>query len=109
MLLAAGDQAVAATQLREDIERVASQDKIAFAIGAVEEPAPFGEGDDDDAGGRAELVSRNATVRPFLLTLTGVVPFGAARIEPPACEPRRPGLLSRAARVLTRSRRSAPP
>ncbi len=37
------------TQLREGIERVACQDKIASAITAVREPAPFGE--DEPTGG----------------------------------------------------------
>jgi hypothetical protein len=77
VLLAAGDQAVSATQLWEEIERVASRDKVASAIAAVEELAPFGEDDDDDADRRAELVKRYATVRPFLPMLTSVVPFGA--------------------------------
>ena len=77
VLLAAGDQAVSASQLWEEIERVASRDKVASAIAAVEELAPFGEDDDDDADRRAELVKRYATVRPFLPMLTSVVPFGA--------------------------------
>jgi hypothetical protein len=50
---------------------------VASAIEAVEELAPFGEDDDDDADRRAELVKRYATVRPFLPMLTAVVPFGS--------------------------------
>ena len=46
-------------------------------MAAVEELAPFGEDDDDDADRRAELVKRYATVRPFLPMLTTIIPFGA--------------------------------
>jgi Domain of unknown function (DUF4158) len=77
VLLAAGDRALTAAELWAEIERVASRDKVASAIEAVEELAPFGEDDDDDADRRAELVKRYATVRPFLSMLTAVVPFGA--------------------------------
>ena len=62
VLLAAGDQPVSATELWEEIERVASRDKVTAAVAAVEELAPFGEDDDDDADRRAELVKRYATV-----------------------------------------------
>ena len=77
VLLAADARALTATELWAEIERVASRDKVASAIEAVEELAPFGEEDDDDADRRAELVKRYATVRPFLPMLTAVVPFGA--------------------------------
>jgi hypothetical protein len=77
VLLAAGDRALTAAELWAEIDRVASRDKVASAIEAVEELAPFGEDDDDDADRRAELVKRYATVRPFLPMLTAVVPFGA--------------------------------
>ena len=77
VLLAADVQAVTATELWAAIEQVASRDKVASAIEAVEELAPFGEDDDDDADRRAELVKRYATVRPFLPMLTAVVPFGS--------------------------------
>lgn len=77
VLLAADARALTATELWAEIERVASRDKVASAIEAVEELAPFGEEDDDDADRRAELVKRYATVRPFLPMLTDVVPFGA--------------------------------
>jgi hypothetical protein len=84
VLLAADVQAVSATELWEEIERVASRDKIASAIAAVDELAPFGEDDDDDADRRAELVKRYATVRPFLPMLSTVVPFGAGSGAGPA-------------------------
>lgn len=77
VLLAAGDQPVSATELWAEIERVVSRDKVTAAVAAVEELAPFGEDDDDDADRRAELVKRYATVRPFLPMLTTVIPFGA--------------------------------
>jgi TnpA family transposase len=77
VLLAADVQAVTATELWAEIERVASRDKVASAIAVVEDLAPFGEDDDDDADRRAELVKRYATVRPSLPMLTAVVPFGA--------------------------------
>jgi hypothetical protein len=77
VLLAADARALTATELWAAVERVASRDKVASAIEAVEELAPFGEEDDDDADRRAELVKRYATVRPFLPMLTAVVPFGA--------------------------------
>jgi TnpA family transposase len=77
VLLAADVQAVTATELWAAVEQVASRDKVASAIEAVEELAPFGEDDDDDADRRAELVKRYATVRPFLPMLTAVVPFGS--------------------------------
>ena len=87
VLLAAGDRAVTATELWAEIERVASRDKVASAIAAVEELAPFGEDDDDDADRRAELVKWYATVRPFLPLLTSVVrsarPTPAPRSWPP--------------------------
>jgi hypothetical protein len=76
VLLAADARALTATELWAEIERVTSRDKVASAIEAVEELAPFGE-EDDDADRRAELVKRYATVRPFLPMLTAVVPFGA--------------------------------
>jgi hypothetical protein len=77
VLLAADVQAVTATELWAAVEQVASRDKVASAIEAVEELAPFGEDDDDDVDRRAELVKRYATVRPFLPMLTAVVPFGS--------------------------------
>jgi hypothetical protein len=77
VLLAAGDQPVSAAELWAEIERVASRDKVTAAVAAVEELAPFGEDDDDDADRRAELVKRYSTVRPFLPMLTTVIPFGA--------------------------------
>ena len=77
VLLAADVQAVTATELWAAVEQVPSRDKVASAIEAVEELAPFGEDDDDDVDRRAELVKRYATVRPFLPMLTAVVPFGS--------------------------------
>jgi Tn3 transposase DDE domain len=77
VLLAADVQAVTATELWAAIEQVASRDKVASAIEAVEELASFGEDEDDDADRQAELVKRYATVRPFLPLLTTVVPFGS--------------------------------
>lgn len=84
VLLAAGDEPVSASQVWEEIERVASRDKVTAAVAAVEELASFGDDDDDNADRRAELVKRYATVRPFLPMLTEVVPFGATGAGAPA-------------------------
>jgi hypothetical protein len=61
----------------------ASRDKVTAAVAAVEELAPFGEDDDDDADRRAELIKRYATVRPFLPMLPAVIPFGATAAGAP--------------------------
>lgn len=57
------------------IAEVVGREELAAAVTTVQELAPP---EDDDAGGwRAELVKRYAVVRPFLLLLAEVVPFGA--------------------------------
>jgi len=53
------------------------RDQLAAAVATVEELAPDDDGD-RDAGARAELVNRYATVRPFLPMLTEVLPLGAS-------------------------------
>jgi Tn3 transposase DDE domain len=52
------------------------RERLAAAVAAVDELAPDAD-DDADAGQRAELVKRYATVRPFLAMLADVVPLAA--------------------------------
>jgi len=67
------DLAAVWSRLQAEVPR----DRLAAAVATVEELAPDDEGD-RDAGARAELVNRYATVRPFLPMLTEVLPLGAS-------------------------------
>ncbi len=59
------------------VEQVVSREDLAAAVEAVREllPPP-GEGDDGDAGWRAALAGRYASVRPFIELLASVIPWG---------------------------------
>ena len=83
VLLSVQGEVVSAAHLWQQLEQAAPRERIAAAVAAVEELAPFGDDDDDAAGQRAELVRRYATVRPFLPFLTEVVPFGATAAGTP--------------------------
>ena len=110
VLLEADGQAADAGQLWQSIELVASRERVAAAVAAVEElGAPFGGEDDDEADRRAEMVRRYATVRPFLPMLTQVVPFGAHRCGRPGSGRRRgaAGPGGPQARLARRGRRIA--
>ncbi|MFF4779182.1 hypothetical protein ACFY05_40830 [Microtetraspora fusca] len=80
----------------EHIEAVVPRRDLAAAIAAVAELAPPLDSDAEEAW-RAQVVTRFATVRPFLPTLTQVVDFGATPQGAPVLAALRslPGLLGR--------------
>jgi hypothetical protein len=59
------------------LQAAVPRERLAAAVATVDELVPDGD-DDADAGQRAELVKRYATVRPFLAMLADVVPLAAA-------------------------------
>ncbi|MBG6089617.1 TnpA family transposase [Actinomadura viridis] len=80
----------------ERIEAVVPRRELAAAIAAIGELTPPLDSDADQAW-RAQLVTRFATVRPFLELLTSVVDFGATPEGLPVLKALRslPGLLGR--------------
>ena len=80
----------------ERIEAVVPRRELAAAIAAIIELAPPLDSDADEAW-RAQLVTRFATVRPFLGRLTTVVDFGATPEGAPVLAALRslPGLMGR--------------
>ena len=72
-----GQEPASLPEMMAAVEQVVSREDLAAAVEAVREllPPP-GEGDDSDAGWRAALVDRYATVRPFIELLASVIPWG---------------------------------
>ena len=72
-----GQESASLPEMMAAVEQVVSREDPAAAVEAVREllPPP-GEGDDSDAGWRAALVDRYATVRPFIELLASVIPWG---------------------------------
>jgi TnpA family transposase len=73
---AGGAAALDPAQAWSRLQAAVPRERLAAAVAAVDELAPDAD-DDADAGQRAELVKRYATVRPFLAMLADVVPLAA--------------------------------
>ncbi|GAB2488479.1 hypothetical protein GCM10027187_64630 [Streptosporangium sandarakinum] len=68
------------------IERVVPRQQLVKALAELNEMLPEGGDPDADAGWRAQLLERYATVRGFVALLAEVVPWGATRAGAPIVE-----------------------
>ncbi|MBB4914904.1 Tn3 family transposase [Streptosporangium saharense] len=89
--------ALSVAQAWELIERVVPRQQLVKALAELNEMLPEGGDPDADAGWRAQLLERYATVRGFVALLAEVVPWGATTAGAPIVETLRrlPGVQAR--------------
>ncbi|MFF4414432.1 hypothetical protein ACFYY8_18045 [Streptosporangium sp. NPDC001559] len=78
--------ALSVAQAWELIERVVPRQQLVKALAELNEMLPEGGDPDADAGWRAQLLERYATVRGFVALLAEVVPWGVTRAGAPIAE-----------------------